>query len=177
MAGLGISGRVRKHFALLRRFPYWHSADSSYPVIPADKRGAYSLLAEDFNVLDAEVTEAFEEYDLDALRAQNQYRRQQVAVLLGSALVTGLGGLQAVFPGSRVPGLVLAVLGVAIGGFSQAFKDLDMKTDYLDARMKAEQLRGLYFLYLSRTGPYARADRVTTLRRAVLAIRRGDEPR
>ncbi len=177
MAGLGISGLVRKHSDLLRRFPYLRSPNSSYPVIPADKRGSYGLLAEDFAILDAEVAEPFRTYDIEAMRAQNRYRRQQVTVLLGSAVVTGLGGLQAVFPGSRWPGLALAVLGVAIGGFSQAFKDLDMKTDYLDARVKAERLRALHFLFLSGTAPYRGAGRVTALRRTVLAIRRGDEPR
>jgi hypothetical protein len=168
---------MRKHFDLARRFPYLRSPDSSDPVIPAAKRGSYGLLAEDFKILDVEVTVHFTAYDIEAERAQNQYRRQQVIVLLGSALVTGLGGLQAVFPASRWPGLALAVLGVAIGGFSQAFKDLDMKTDYLDARVKAERLRALHFLFLSRTGPYASASRVTALRRAVLAIRRGEEPK
>jgi hypothetical protein len=177
LAGLGISRRVRKRSDLLRRFPYWHSADFSYPVLPLDKRGSYPQLADDFATLDAEVTGYFAEYDIEALRAQNRYRRQQVLVLLGSALVTGLGGLQAVFSHSRWPGLTLAVLGVAIGGFSQAFKDLDMKTDYLDSRLKAERLRALHFLFLSRTGPYDDADRVTTLQRTVLAIRRGDEPK
>lgn len=176
MARLGISKLVRDRFVLVRRFPTWHSPGYSSPVIPPDKRGPYGLLADDFAILDAEVGRYFTDFDIEALQAQNRYRRQQVTVLIGSALVTGLGGLQAVFPGERWPGLALAVLGVAIGGFSQAFKDLDMKTDYLDARVKAERLRALHFLFLSRTGPYAGDDRVTALRRAVLAIRRGDEP-
>ena len=114
-----------------------------------DKRESYPLLAEDFAILDAEVAQAFWGYYIEAMQTQNRYRRQQVVVLLGSALVTGLGGLQAVFPDRRWPGLVLAVLGVAIGGFSQAFKDLDMKTGYLDARVKAERLRALHFLFSS----------------------------
>ena len=38
---------------------------------------------------------------------------------LGSALLTGLGGLQAVFPQERWPGLVLALLGALLTGAEQ----------------------------------------------------------
>ena len=34
----------------------------------------------------------------------------------------------------------------------------------------------MYFRYLSRTGRYRGDDRVTVLRRAVLAVERGEEP-
>lgn len=162
--------------ALLNRFPRLRAPSDSWPVIPPGKRDAYPELAEDFAVLDAEVAKVFTEYDETALREQNRYRRQQVLILLGSALLTGLGGLQAVFPGQRWPGLVLALLGIVLASSTRAAKEGGAQQDYLSARVKAERLRGLYFEYLSRTGPYAQPDRRLVLQRAVIAIRSGKEP-
>lgn len=162
--------------ALLNRFPKLRAPSDSWPVIPPGKRDAYPELAEDFAVLDGEVTPDFAKYDKTALSEQHRYRRQQVLILLGSALLTGLGGLQAVFPGQRWPGLVLALLGIVLAGSTRAAKEGGAQQDYLSARVKAERLRGLYFQYLSRTGPYAQPDRRAALQRAVLAIRSGKEP-
>jgi hypothetical protein len=167
---------VKVAVPLLVRFPKLRVPSVSWPVIPPDRRAAYPELAADFAVLDREVVPAFTEYDKAALRDQNRYRRQQVLILLGSALVTGLGGLQAVSPGQRWPGLLLALLGVALAGSTRIAREQDSQADYLDARVKAERLRGLHFQYLSMTGPYAGADRDIALRRAVLAIRAGKEP-
>jgi len=41
--------------------------------------------------------------------------------------------------------------------------------------VKAERLRGLYFVYLSRSGPFASEDREHVLRHAVLKIEQGKE--
>ena len=46
----------------------------------------------------------------------------------------------------------------------------------MNERVKAERLRALHFLFLSRTGKYADADREAELQRAVVAIRFGKEP-
>lgn len=148
----------------------------SRPVIPPDSRAAYPALAADIAVLDREVAPVFAEYDKAALRDQNSYRRQQVLIFLGSALVAGLGGLQAVFPGQRWPGLLVAVLGIALAGSTRVAKEEALQAEYLGARVRAERLRGLHFQYLSRTGAYAEADRDTALRHAVVAIRAGKEP-
>jgi hypothetical protein len=161
---------------LLRRFPKLRAPADSRLVIPPEKRAAYPELADDFAVLDREVGPAFTEYDLAALRDQNAYRRQQVLILFGSALLTGLGGLQAVFPGQRWPSVVLAVLGGLLAACARAAGEQSLQRDYLEARVKAERLRGLHFLYLSRSSPYARPDRATALQRSVLAIRLGRDP-
>jgi hypothetical protein len=127
-------------------------------------------------VLDREVAGAFAELDLAALRGQNSYRRQQVLILLGSALLTGLGGLQAILPGQRWPGIVLALLGALVATSTRLTDERESKREYLEARLKAERLRALHFVYLSRTGAFAGPDRETALRRSVLAIRAGKEP-
>lgn len=71
---------------------------------------------------------------------------------------------------------MLALLGIALAGSTRAAKESGAQRDYLSARIKAERLRGLYFEYLSRTGPYAQPDRRLALARAVIAIRSGKEP-
>lgn len=133
--------------SLLRRFPKLRASSESEPVIPKKARddypgrGAYPQLAHDFEVLDREVAPAFTEYDAAALRDQNRYRRQQVIIILGAALVTGLGGLQAVFPHQRWPGLLLGALGIALSVTAGVAKDRAALDGYLSARIKAERLR------------------------------------
>lgn len=161
---------------MLVRFPRLRAPAVSWPVIPDDKRESYPSLAPDFQILDQEVKPAFVEADLAALRHQNRYRRQQVIILLGSAALTGLGGLQVLFTDQRWPGLLLAVLGVLLAATGRATRELDDLKRYLDERVKAERLRALHFLFLARTGRYAEPDREATLRRAVVAIRSGKEP-
>jgi len=169
--------------ALLKRFPRLRAPSVSYPVIPVEPqddypgRDAFPELAQDFTVLDREVVPAFTGYDKTALRDQNRYRRQQVLVILGSALVAGLGGLQAVFPHQRWPGIVLAVLGLALASTSAFAKERASLDSYLKARVRAERLRALHFEYLSGTGQYAGPGRETALRHAVAAIEGGEEPR
>lgn len=161
---------------LLARFPKLRAPKVSWPVIPAEKRIAYPALADDFAFLDLEVAPAFEHYDKAALRDQNRYRRQQVLIFTGSALLTGLGGLQAVFPGQRWPGIALALLGIVLATSTRMAGEQSMQTDYLDARVRTERLRGLHFEYLAKAGKFAGADREAELRTAVLAIRAGREP-
>jgi hypothetical protein len=162
--------------SLLARFPKLRAPSVSWPVIPDEKRASYPNLNADFTILDDEVKSAFTDYDLAALRDQNRYRRQQVLILLGAALVAGLGGLQAVFPAERWPGVLMAVLAAALAATTLFAKESESQAEYLDARVKAERLRALYFLYLSASGPYAGPDRTSNLRRAVVAIKRGEEP-
>lgn len=161
---------------LLARFPKLRAPKDSWPVIPAENRSAYPALADDFAFLDQEITPAFERHDKAALRDQNRYRRQQVLIFTGSALLTGLGGLQAVFPGQRWPGIVLALLGIVLATSTRMASEQRMQADYMDARVRTERLRGLHFQYLARAGKFDGADREVDLRKAVLAISAGREP-
>jgi hypothetical protein len=163
--------------ALLRRFPTLRSKDVSTPVLPPDVAQRFPLLAPDVEVLDEVVGPVFAESDRAALHHQNAYRRQQVLMILGGAVLSGLGGLQAALSDERWPGLVLAVLGIVLAGLGQMAGELKTFERFLDERVKAERLRAMYFRFLSRTGRYAGDDRVVTLRRAVLAVKAGEEPR
>ncbi|HEX8487481.1 MAG TPA: DUF4231 domain-containing protein [Propionibacteriaceae bacterium] len=161
--------------ALVARFPTWRAPRRSPPVISPAVRERYPELEADFDVLAREVGGAFRDFDLQALREQNRYRRQHVVIVLGSALMTGLGGLQAVVPGQRWPGLVLAALGIILAASSRWAREHASQSAYLTARIKAERLRALHFRYLSRTGRFAGEGRDLEVRRAVLAIRAGRE--
>jgi len=162
--------------ALLVRFPSLRTRPQSWPVVLPDAAAAYPTLADDLALLESVVGPEFQRSDRDALAHQNRYRRQQVAILSGSALVTGLGGLQAAVPGSSWPGVVLLVLGALVTWLSSVSGELRTFDDFLGERVKAERLRAMYFRYLSRTGRYAGDDRERALRRAVVAVRNGEEP-
>ena len=161
--------------ALVARWPTWRAPRRSEPVISPDVSARFPELEADVAVLAQEAGPAFGDFDLQALRQQHRYRRQHVVIVLGSALMTGLGGLQAVFPGQPWPGLVLAALGIALAASSRWARERASQSAYLTARIKAERLRALHFRYLSRTGQFAGDGRVMELRRAVLAIRSGKE--
>lgn len=161
---------------LIARWPSLRAPRMSHPVLPADVQLTYPRLAEDIQVLDDVVGGSFHDTDLAALRHQNRYRRQQVVILLGAAVLTGLGGLQAVFPDQRWPGVLLTALSIALAAVSRTASELDTLDDYFTERVKAERLRALYFRFLSRTKDYGGPDRVAVLRRAVLAVDEGKEP-
>ena len=88
----------------------------------------------------------------------------------------GLGGLQAVMPDQRWPGIVLVVLGLVLTAVGRTAGELGTFERFLDERVKAERLRAMHFRYLSRTGRYAGPDRAILLERAVLAVKDGEEP-
>ena len=161
---------------LLRRFPSLRAPGPSQPVLPADTATRYPALAEDVAVLERLVGEEFANSDHAALVEQNRYRRQQVVLALGAALLTGLGGLQAVMPDQRWPGIVLVVLGLVLTAVGRTAGELGTFERFLDERVKAERLRAMHFRYLSRTGRYAGPDRAIVLERAVLAVKDGEEP-
>lgn len=161
---------------LFRRFPRLRPPAGQWPPIRPGRAEDYPALAPDLALLDQMATPAFHRWDKAALRDQNAYRRQQVLVLLGSAAVTALGGIQALAPGQRWPGLVLALAGVFLATSSRWARERDSLEGYLRARLRAERLRALHFRYLARVGPYAGDGRATALAAAVRAIDRGREP-
>jgi hypothetical protein len=162
--------------ALLARFPSLRAPRTSWPPIAPKAADDYPELADDITTVDQVVGPAFREADLAALAHQNRYRRQQVVIILGSAVLAGFGGLQAVFPEQRWPGLVLGLLGALLAVLSTAVNELNALERFMSERVKAERLRSACFRFLSRTGRYAGGDRVSMLRRVVNTIRAGEEP-
>ena len=160
---------------LLRRFPALRPPGSA-PIVPPEHREIYPRLADDLAVLDREVDPHFQRADAAALRHQNRYRRQQVTVLLGAVLISGLATLQAVLPDQRWLGVLVGLLGIVLAATSRFSGELGALGEFLAHRVRAERLRALHFRYLSRTGPYAGDGRVAALRRAVAAVLAGREP-
>ena len=166
-----------KRPALLVRFPTLRRRFASHPIVAPDGAARFPELAEDTAVADQVIGPVFAECDRAALREQNRYRRQQVVIIFGTALVSGLGGLQAVFPDQRWPGVLLVVLGLLLAFVGQVAGELKASDTFLEERVKAERLRSTFFRYLARTGRYPRAaDRTSRLKRAVVQIKRGQEP-
>lgn len=76
---------------------------------------------------------------------------------------------------SRI-GLVGAVAATVAGSISLALRALHYHGRYLNARLAAEQLRGEYFLFIGRIGPYAHATtRLTHLKHRVASIKHEGE--
>jgi len=143
--------------ALVRRLPRVLGSPPSEPIVSPEARAAYPEFEADFRVLDEELVPAFARHDAAALRAQNRFRLQQLALIAGGASATILGGVHATL-GSRwawtavVASIVAAVLAV-VALIAQRTR---MQQEYLESRLRAEKLRGEYFRFIARLGKYGR---------------------
>lgn len=111
----------------------------------------------------------------EALRAQNEYRRDQVVLIIGGVVATGLAAL----PGeARWAGwsVVAAIWTAFLATWAARSRDLSAQSRWRTSRLKAEVLRGEYFLFLARARPYDDdACRARNLKRRVAEIRTGAE--
>ena len=119
---------------------------------------------------------AYQEFDVNALRSQNSFWRQQVALIIVSALTAAFGSVQAAYdhrvsPGSSSPCLACSRPRVAGLGEERA-----AQRAYLEQRVKAERLRALAFGFLAELPPFTGDDRRSKLASAVTDIRGGHEP-
>jgi hypothetical protein len=145
-----------KRPALLRRLPRLFGTVSSDPIVQPAHREEFSDLEPDFAFLDEHLAPAFERHDQEALRAQNRFRRQQLTLILGGASTTVLGSLHAslgsgwrwaAFAEAIVAGLLVIVVLIAQRTHAQR--------RYLENRLRAEKLRGEFFLFVARVGTYS----------------------
>jgi hypothetical protein len=129
------------------------------PLVKTELRPKWPELAEDFTTLDEVLVPVYDKLDADARRAQNSFRRGQVMIIGGGSVATALGAVQAALGGGS---LVIGILGALVAGFlgtvTTIVRGQDAQTQYLTTRLKAERLRGEYFLFLGRLAPYDAQD-------------------
>jgi hypothetical protein len=112
-------------------------------------------LGPDFEILERELMPDFFEQDEAALRAENTFHLGQLFVILGGAAATALGAVQAALGGGVTSiGIAEALVAGALAGAVSYVRGRDAQRDYLTSRLKAERLRGEYFLFLGRVRPY-----------------------
>lgn len=123
-------------------------------------RASFPELTDEFAVLDAELMETFKAFDHDALEAQNRFRLLQLLLLVGGAVATVLGTVQAALHGGALAlGVTGAVLAGLLAPLALAARSGKSHRRYLTSRLKAERLRSEYFVYLAGAGEYASLDR------------------
>jgi hypothetical protein len=140
---------------LFKRFPklIWHPGKPD-PVISKEVQARYQALKDDFDTLDRVLVPIFQKVDEQALKFQNQFRGWQVFLILGGALATILGALQATFDSAPWPGISEAILAVILATVTSIVRQLKFQEQYFHNRLKAEVLRREYFLFLGRVAPY-----------------------
>jgi hypothetical protein len=160
---------------LLKRLPKlrWRPGED-WPFMSQETRDAFPELGDEFTVLDAELMETFIAFDHDALEAQNRFRLLQLLLLVGGAIATILGTVQAALDGGALAlGIAEAVLAGLLAPLAVAARSGKSHRRYLTSRLKAERLRSEYFVYLVGAGEYAslnRSERRRLLGQTVAAI-------
>ena len=148
------------------------------PLVKPEVRAAAPALEPDFEILDAELLPTFHELDEGALRAQNDFRLGRILIILGSALATALGAVQAALGGGVMAlGVAEAIVAGAFAAVVAFVRGREAQKEYFTGRLKAERLRGEYFLFLGRIAPYETGDdddRRSLLHRRVAEIEVGD---
>lgn len=114
--------------------------------------------------------------DREALRSQNEFRRDQVILIIGGVIATGLACLPGAVPGDSgdTVRVIAALAAAALAAWASRSRDLAAQERWRTSRLKAELLRGEYFLYLGRAKPYdVEGCRNRNLMRRVAEIRSG----
>ncbi|MCG3163436.1 MAG: hypothetical protein JMDDDDMK_04849 [Acidobacteria bacterium] len=137
----------------------------------SDCREKYPDFKADFDILERELMPHFRELDNAALSAQNQFRLQQIILIVGGVIATALGAIQAANVKAAWPGVAEAAVAASLTMVSVIAREFGAQKKYFSDRLKAETLRAEYFLFLGRLGNYANdADRAQNLIRRVAEI-------
>jgi hypothetical protein len=164
--------------ALFRRLPSvrWRPRDNE-EILPRDAQRNYTAFAEDFELLEEHLMPSFRTFDNEALRAQNQFYLEQLVLIFGAAAAAVLGAVQTSLTDAAWPGIIEAVLGATLAAVALRARQLGAQRKYLRNRLKAERLRGEYFMFVGRVGDYAdEQTRVRRLRETVALVRTAEEP-
>jgi Protein of unknown function (DUF4231) len=161
-----------RRITLFKRLPMlrWRPRENEQIVQP-ETQNQFPDLKSDFDILEHELLPSFRNLDNEALRAQNLFRLQQVILIAGGVITTTLGAVQAALTKEVWPGVAEAVVAGFLTSVSYIARQFNEQKDYFSNRLKAETLRGEYFLFLGRLGKYANDDdRVQSLIRRVADI-------
>lgn len=132
--------------------------------------------AADIDVLGKHLLPQYLFEDEEAKRAQNEFRRDQVILIIGGVIATGLAALPAALPLSIKDewSVAAAIFTAFLAAWASRSRDLASQERWRTSRLKAELLRGEYFLYLGRAKPYdVEGCRNRNLMRRVAEIRSG----
>jgi hypothetical protein len=143
-----------------------------YDRFPEDVEAA---CADDVALLRRFLIPHFVAEDREALRAQNEFRRDQVVLIMGGVVATGLAALpgEAHWAGWKV---AAAIWTAFLATWAARSRDLSAQARWRTCRLKAELLRGEYFLFLARAKPYDDdACRARNLKKRVAEIRSGGD--
>jgi hypothetical protein len=137
-----------------------------HPLVAPELRAAAPALAEDIDLLDRELLPEFHDLDERALRAQNAFRLAQLFVIVGGAAATVLGAVQAASGGGETAiGVAEALVAGVLAATVAHLRATQPQKEYFTSRLKAERLRGEYFIFLARLPPYDAEDEAERLRR------------
>jgi hypothetical protein len=140
-------------------------------IVLLETQNQFPDLKSDFAILERDLMPVFRKLDNEALRAQNLLRMQQVILIAGGVIATTLGAIQAAQAKEVWPGVAEAMVAGFLTSVSFIAREFNEHKKYFSNRLKAEALRGEYFLFLGRIGNYADdAERARNLIRRVTAI-------
>ena len=167
------SKKFTDYFPIFKRAPklFWVPGGTEAEIVSKDKQNQYAFFEADFKLLETHLMGKFRDLDDEALLRQNQFRRSQVILILGSAVVTILGAVQVSHVGGIWPGLIEAVIAIVLATVAQSARTSKAQDRYFKSRLKAETLRSEYFDFLSRADPYREDQpRVQHLKQRVLRV-------
>lgn len=155
--------RPKRRPALLYRFPklFLHRPvdedwAGEWQVVREEDPGNYRELSSDLTLWLEHLKPRFRRLDHRAQILQNQFWRENVALIIGGLVATSLGAIQAVL-GGGVVGLAVAqaVLTGVLAGLTVLIRSRRAQQGYLTARLKAERIKSEFFMFLARSGDYA----------------------
>ena len=170
--------------ALLKRFPrlFRQPAEDELwpgdrPLMPPESLTEYQTLQTDIAVWNQQLEPRFRTLDHRAQNLQNQFWRQRVMLIAGGLLATSLATVQAALGGGNVYlAAIQAVLTGLLAGLTVLIRSRRAQRGYLSARLRAEQIKSEFFLFLARAGDYAEGDPVIRLEQKVDNIEAGGLP-
>jgi len=175
VASNGRTARKSRRPALLYRFPklFWSPPideewATDWQVVREQDQADYPQLAADLAVWLKVLKPRFLRLDHTAQILQNQFWRQNVALIVGGLVATALGAAQAALGGGVVAlAVAQALITGALAGLAVLIRSRRAQQGYLTARLKAERIKSEFFMFLARAGDYEGPDRQIALLRQV----------